>query len=350
MNNEVVDLNLAEPTIFRQWTLFMENRGIINFDSSETRVIDSTIGIFDDSDRLIATGSSSGNILKYIAVSDDESYTGLFNSIVSTLVSRLAQRGIFHVFVFTNPEHMASFEFVGFKKVAQTDFIVLLENGDQTIESYLQSLPRIEGNPKIAGIVMNANPFTQGHRYLVEQALLQNDFVYVFVVSADYSLFNSQERYDLVKKGLSDLSSRVIIVAGGDYIISAATFPAYFLKSNENTIEYQSELDAQIFKERIAKALGISSRFLGSEPFSKTTGIYNRVVQETLEPDINVHIVERKKNDGRYVTATEVRKAIKNNKIDSIEKLVPDSTYDFIKSNLGRLQNRIERGMNINGN
>ncbi len=83
---------------------------------------------------------------------------------------------------------------------------------------------------QIGAVVMNANPFTLGHRYLVEKAAKENDFVYVFVVSANTSLFSADERLQLVREGLSDLDN-VVVVAGGDYMVSYATFPAYFCRT-----------------------------------------------------------------------------------------------------------------------
>lgn len=52
---------------------------------------------------------------------------------------------------------------------------------------------------------MNANPFTLGHRHLIELANQENDLVYVFVVAANASLFNTDERMKLVQAGTADL-------------------------------------------------------------------------------------------------------------------------------------------------
>ena len=60
--------------------------------------------------------------------------------------------------------------------------------------------------------------------------LKKNDLVYVFVVNTDLSLFKTSERFELVKAGTADLKN-VIVVDGGDYMVSYATFPAYFLES-----------------------------------------------------------------------------------------------------------------------
>ena len=42
---------------------------------------------------------------------------------------------------------------------------------------------------KFGAVVMNCNPLTLGHRYLIEQALKQCDYLMIFVVQEDKSFF-----------------------------------------------------------------------------------------------------------------------------------------------------------------
>ena len=74
---------------------------------------------------------------------------------------------------------------------------------------------------------MNANPFTKGHQYLVEQTK-ESPHVYVFVLSEDKSLF-SKARFAMVQKGVAHLPN-VTVLSTEDYLVSSATFPTYFLK------------------------------------------------------------------------------------------------------------------------
>lgn len=53
----------------------------------------------------------------------------------------------------------------------------------------------------IGSIVMNCNPFTLGHRYLVEEASRQSDLLYIFVVEEDKSDFPFEDRFNMVKAG-----------------------------------------------------------------------------------------------------------------------------------------------------
>ncbi|HAT54213.1 MAG TPA: [citrate (pro-3S)-lyase] ligase, partial [Lactobacillus sp.] len=206
MNNEIVDLHLNDPQVRKTWEAFLTSLGITDFQQQETAAIDFTLGIYDG-DNLVATGSAAGNVLKYIGVCNKGVDQGArFNTIVSALISRLFQELVFHQFVFTKLKYSDSFQHVGFHELAHSDVAALLENGDSSIDDYLAAIPRIadQTDKQVAGIVMNANPFTQGHRYLVAQAAKENDLVYVFVVNTDASLFTTAERFELVKQGTAD--------------------------------------------------------------------------------------------------------------------------------------------------
>lgn len=71
---------------------------------------------------------------------------------------------------------------------------------------------------------MNCNPFTLGHRSLVEYAVNNCDEVIIFAVQEDRSIFPFSDRFSLMKQGVQDMRS-VQIVSGGDYIISMPRFP-----------------------------------------------------------------------------------------------------------------------------
>lgn len=352
MYESIVDLNLNDAKVRTKWQAFLKSLGIANFSDREVDKIDFTIGIYNG-DELVATGSAAGNVLKYVGVCNKGVTTGSrFNAIVGELVNRLFQQQVFHIFVFTKKKYSESFQHIGFEQLGDTDVAAFLEMGDPNIHDYLNDLLKVPNQQyqQIGAVVMNANPFTLGHRYLVEKAAKENDFVYVFVVSANTSLFSADERLQLVREGLSDLDN-VVVVAGGDYMVSYATFPAYFLPDNVTATDYQTALDARVFKIQIAPALHITTRYVGSEPLSKTTNQYNQALKRELPPDVQVVEVPRKQDQtGAVITATRVRKAIKAGDLSNIIESLPSSTYDFIKENLHELQARITKGMTIDGN
>ena len=130
--------------------------------------------------------------------------------------------------------------------------------------------------------------------------------------------------------------SNIIYHDSGPYIISSATFPSYFQKDEKDVIESHANLDIEIFV-KIAKALHINVRYVGEEPTSLVTGIYNKIMEKKLpENGIECFVVKRKEMDGNIISASEVRKKIKEGNIEGIKNMVPDSTYKFFISEEGK--------------
>lgn len=304
--------------------------------------VDKTLGLFAN-DNLVATVSHQGNVIKYIVISEEYKDNGrTFNLLVSSIIQEMSQQGIFHYCVITKEKYKKSFEYLGFQTISETPMMTFLESGEQSIEKYLQAIPVAYG-AHIAGIVMNANPFTNGHYALVEQAAKENNWVYVFVLGNDQELFTAKERLKLVLKGTASFCN-VTVVSGEDYVISPSTFPAYFFRKDTVVAKEQMLLDAYIFKQRIAPKLKITKRYLGEEPFSQMTATYNNVLQKNLPPKIDVMIVPRKEDEEhRIISASRVRTAYLDGKIESIKAMVPETTYEF-------LLNKPITGSVINGN
>lgn len=179
---------------------------------------------------------------------------------------------------------------------------------------------------KVGAIVMNCNPFTYGHRYLIEYASARVDCLIVFVVEEDKSLFSFGERFAMVRDGAADLAN-VRVVPSGDFILSQRTFPEYFLKIEDEDIVRNVEYDITLFAERIAPALHIASRFVGEEPEDAVTDEYNSAMKRIL-PAHGIDIVEvpRRKANGNYISATTVRKCLEANDLPALDALVPETT------------------------
>ncbi|MDR2977486.1 MAG: [citrate (pro-3S)-lyase] ligase [Streptococcaceae bacterium] len=335
---KIQDIFLGIPSICAQWQEFLLSKGLRPPSNLDT--IDKTVGIYDEANGdILGCGSIKDNVIQLVAVSDkDGQNSARFNAIITELSNRLAAAGRYHIFVFTKPEYSQSFQYLGFHELVQTEFAALLEKGKPNINDFLSNIPKPVGK-QIASIVMNANPFTLGHRALVEAAAAENDQVVVFVVASDGSLFKPGERLELVRQGLSDLST-VSVSSGADYMVSFATFPSYFIKDQAEITAYQTALDAQLFKKWIIPPLGITSRYLGEEPFSEATEIYNQSLKRELSDIIEVKIIPRKKADQEIISATAVRQAIKENNMSKIKSFVPATTYEFIKKNLNEIQTR----------
>lgn len=306
--------------------------------------LDYTCGMYDDEMHIIATGSCFGNILRCFAVSHEHQGEGLMNSIVSHLIEVQFSRGNTHLFLYTKCNSAKFFGDLGFYEIARIEGqIVFMENRKTGFQNYLSSLAKdplpeaympsaeVASQKKIAALVMNANPFTLGHQYLVEKAASENDLLHLFIVSEDASLVPFQVRKQLVKEGTAHLNN-ICYHNSGPYIISNATFPSYFQKDENAVIESHAMLDLTVFTQ-IAKTLGITRRYVGEEPTSLVTGIYNQIMSEKLpEQGIECIIVPRKTCEDTPISASNVRLALQNDDFDTLAKLVPQTTLDYFQS------------------
>ncbi len=202
----------------------------------------------------------------------------------------------------------------------------------QEIEKYINDVNKIWNRSGVCGgIVMNCNPFTLGHLYLIETAASQVDHLCIFVVEENKSYFPFADRIELVKRGTKHIKN-VCIVPSGKYIISAVTFPGYFYKDGNTEIEVDTSKDIHIFGKYLAPKLGLSKRFVGEEPNDYVTRKYNETMKQLL-PAYNIEVIEipRKETDGEVISASLVRKYLENKDFTLISKLVPKSTYDYLK-------------------
>lgn len=298
--------------------------------------LDYTCGAVDEEGKLVATGSLYQNTLRCLAVLPEYQGEGLLNLIVTHLIETETSRGNFHLFVYTKPKAAKFFKQLGFYEIAANSQLVFLENERTGFSDYLADLAAASPAPapKTAGIVMNANPFTLGHQYLVQQAAENNDLVHLFVVSEDSSFFAFKDRYQLIKDGVSQWSN-VILHETGPYLISSATFPSYFQPDDDSVIQSEAGTDAQIFGQ-IAEKLGITKRYVGTEPFSHVTQLYNQELRQVLEPMVELVEVPRLSLDDQAVSASKVRELLKADKLAEAEKLLPKATCDFLQTAPGQ--------------
>jgi [citrate (pro-3S)-lyase] ligase len=209
----------------------------------------------------------------------------------------------------------------------------LLKQYKQVLSDFYDSLiPQYGENFRMGGIVMNCNPFTLGHRHLIETAAAKVDFLLVFVVSEDKSIFPFADRFKLVDLGTSDLPN-VGVIESGKFIISAKTFSGYFNKASLQNVIVDSSEDVTIFAQEIAPAAHISIRFVGTEPFDKVTNQYNRTLSRILpEYGIEFEEIPRRESGGDAISASRVRKLLEEQKFDEIATLVPPTTLEYLKT------------------
>lgn len=332
-----------------RWTALLETAGI-----RPEASVEEVYGLEEDG-ALVATASIEQNIIKCVAV--DEAHRGgsVFSELLSGILTTLYRRGVTDIFVYTKPDAVRSFEAFGFGALERVDdALVFMERPAEQFTAFLHQLKKSKKNDGINGaIVMNANPFTNGHLHLVTTALEHVDHLHLFILSEEASVFPAAIRRELVQAALAECD-RVSLHDTASYLVSQATFPSYFLHEDADITRIHATLDARLFRRHIAPALGITHRFVGEEPFSPPTALYNQVMEDVFAapddaPPIALYILPRLEREGHPISASTVRALLAAGDVEAISPLVPTSTMDFLRSAratpiLNTLQNDPLRG------
>ena len=322
----------------------------------------------EDGDEILAGGGLDGNVIKCVAVSESARSEGLMNILVSRLIVIAREEGRDSVKAFTKPENEGIFKSLGFGLLASAPKAILMENGRGGLPEYKKYLASLARPGRNGAIVMNANPFTKGHRYLVEQAASQVDNLYVIVVKEDRSRFPYAERKAMIEAGCAGLDN-VVVCEGSDYAISAATFPTYFLKKLDDATDTQIALDLDLFVNHIAQPLGVTVRFAGSEPEDALTRRYNELMAEILpgtsvavvrqahQPDpelvkgsalrqalrpIDFVEIPRLEQKGKPLSATSLRRALDKGGFKEAMEYIPESSIPYLVADLAERALRLE--------
>ena len=358
---EIQTLNPTTPRQRQRIEAFLKRNGL--------RIDDMNYyaAVLDDDGEMIAGGGLKDDVIKCVAVDDAHKGEAIANTLVSHLISHANQEGYGCIKLFTKPKNRQLFESLSFRLLAEAPEAILMETGIGGISNTVEALKKIKEESEkykeynkeckedskecrentsylttstpqhlnttmqpTGCIVMNCNPFTLGHRYLIEQAAKQVERLYVMVVREDCSLFAYTERKAMVEQGVADIEN-VSIIDGRDYAISRATFPTYFLKRLDDAADTQMLLDLDLFRRHIAPALGATVRFVGTEPTDQLTRRYNQLMHEALK---DVREINRLEKDGNAVSASRVRKAMEEGDMNTIRQLVPPTTLPYIIAHL----------------
>lgn len=352
---EIQTLNPTTPRQRQRIEAFLKRNGL-RFDDMHYYA-----AITDDDGEMIAGGGLKGNVIKCVAVDDAHKGEAIANTLISHLIAHANEEGHSNVMLFTKPKNRQLFESLSFRLLAEAPEAVLMETGIGGINNTVEALKKIreesekykeynkeckeEGKtnlnpstpqplttttPLRGVVVMNCNPFTLGHRYLIEQAAKQVERLFVMVVREDCSLFAYAERKAMVEQGVAHLKN-VTVIDGSEYAISQATFPTYFLKRLDDAADTQMLLDLDLFRRHIAPALGTTVRFVGTEPTDRLTRRYNQLMHEVLA---DVRETARLEKKGNAVSASRVRKAMEQGDMSTIRQLVPPTTLPYIIAHL----------------
>ncbi len=324
-NHTIQELPLSVPHYHNVVERFLGENGL------RLEALDSYFVVEDAEGRILAGAGMSGDLIKCIAVASEARSEGLVAPLVSHLISQAASRGITELKLFTKPENGRIFESLGFHVIARAPLAVLMENG-RGLERYVSYLRSFSRKGRCGAIVMNANPFTLGHRYLLEQAASRVDALFVIPVREDSSSFRYQERIAMIRDAAP---AGVTVLEGSAYQISAATFPTYFLKDLSDAAETQMRLDLDLFAGHIAPALGVSVRFVGSEPSDALTARYNELMKEVLPEVVEIPRLNA-------ISASAVRAALDAASFAAASALCPKSTRPYLLGYLAQRALRME--------
>ena len=306
------------------WQTLLKQAGLTPDMDWETTVL-----IWDEGS-LVAAASRMGNLLKCIAVDDSHQGEGLTATLLTQLRQDAFQAGHSHLFLYTKPKNREMFSSLFFYPIAETADVLLMENKENGIEGFLETLPDDLCGGTVGALVMNCNPFTKGHRYLIETAAKECLRVYVFVLSEDKSQFSAADRLEMVRRGTEDIPN-VKVLPTGPYLISSATFPTYFLKDREGAEQVHCLLDIEIFCNYYAPRLGISRRYVGTEPLSPMTAQYNEALKANL-PQRGIAVREIPRLEiGVPVSASAVREALEKGDDETLRSMLPLTTYNYLK-------------------
>ena len=322
--------------------------------------LDVYCAIENGSGNILAGAGIRRDIIKCIAVAEEARSEGLVAPLVSHLISLAASHGISELKLFTKPENKAIFESLGFHVLASAPKAILMENG-RGLERYCAYLRRMREEGRCGVVVMNANPFTLGHRYLLEKAAAQVDTLFVIPVQEEGQRFSYDERRAMIKASVCPTAeqnyfscsspknhfssaiaaptrtdaSNVVVLEGSAYQISAATFPTYFLKDLSDAAETQIRLDLDLFQRHIAPALNAEVRFVGTEPYDALTNHYNTIMKEVLPCVVEVPRFNQ-------ISASSVRQALDKGHYSEAAAMCPESTHPYLLAALADRALRME--------
>ena len=284
---------------------------------------------------IAAAASLEGDVIKCVACDPAHQGEDLTAAVLTTLRRKALEEGRRRLFLYTKPENVPLFSGLGFYEVARAGEAALMENRRGGFAAWAASVRAPGAAGRTGALVMNCNPMTLGHRYLAEQAAARCDFLYILIVSEDKSAVPAADRLALVRETLAGMPHTAIAETGA-YLISSATFPDYFLKEKSRSGQVWTELDAAVFC-RLAGLLGITCRFVGTEPFCPVTASYNRTLAQIL-PRHGIALAElpRLERDGTAISATAVRDLVGAGRWKEIRPLVPPPVYRWFASGENR--------------
>lgn len=314
---------LDMPMRRREYERFLASNGL-GFDADMEYAV-----CLKEGGEVIAAGALAGRVLKGLAVADSRRGEGLLAMVVSELMQQAAAFGRSPLYIYTKPVYEKQFLDMGFHTVHINDSVLFMSDRRGGLEAFIRSCRNaapsqaLEAGRTVGAVVANCDPFTFGHLHLVTRAAEECGWLHLFILSDERSRFSAARRYEMAKAATEGLGN-VICHPASDFIISAATFPAYFFKDKVSADAAFFRLDLELFGSKIAPALNISRRYVGTEPYCAVTAAYNLGMADILPRyGISLHEVPRLCFEGSAVSASTVRRLLDEGRLADARALLP---------------------------
>ena len=271
------------------------------------------------------------------AVKDKISQKTRLWNIYANLVKKNSYPYIFH---FTAPDgKLSRYGKDGMRfEITEREFhgyLGLIGDGEDGLKQWEKQLSEDINLPEGSSlVVLNANPFTIGHRYLVDIARRRSSHVLVLVIQGKPEsggkgnhentgmVFPFRERMAMTEKGLADMAG-VTILPSGPYIISRNDFPRDFLSRELGRVPAHAALDSMVICH-VCKALGIKSLFAGDEPRDEMSEIHLKALRSACASSgLALRVAERKRLGEKYISSSMVRQDIADGNMDEAVLLAP---------------------------
>lgn len=294
---QLTELPLSDNTSRRSAEAFLLSQGL----RLEASLDIFLVALRDD--EIVACGGMTENVLKCLAVREDERGEGLLTLIVSRLISIAAERGYSETLLFTKPQYRRQFEDLGYTIEAEAPKAVLMTSNPlrmmtlkKDIENFrrqsLAGFKEQESAPRSGVIVMNADPPTLGHKALISYAVDRCDMLFIFLTCNPSSFLPEDQRDEIVLSMAESIKQEKgrdlnVMIVNDPFTLSADTFPTYFIKECSEVAETEMRLNLDLFRRVHIPFTRAAVRFVGSEPFDPLTRRYNELMRELLPIEID---------------------------------------------------------------
>src|SRR5690554_6026105 len=126
--------------------------------------------VLKDNNQIVGSCCKDKNVLKMIAIHPEYQQHNFVATLISEMQHVLFDQGYTHSFVFTPKKSKEIFISLNYHEIISVCDVCLLEKGKQKIDDVIESIRKqINTNTSNNGaIVINGNPFTLGHQYLID--------------------------------------------------------------------------------------------------------------------------------------------------------------------------------------